>query len=147
MRTGGKARPGRDADQSPHLMMSGMSMSYKSSQPRRLHGGSRTALLYQWINIISIDQKLVCSIQFQSLLSLLVPKKLVRIKKLTLLVCDLECETCEQKSKHEVHQYTLTLAYVQLWLPIWKQSVLLSCAHRYKCFTFHVREIILYAHA
>jgi hypothetical protein len=36
---GGKARPGRDADHSPHLVpRSWMSMSYISSPPKRLHG-------------------------------------------------------------------------------------------------------------
>jgi hypothetical protein len=36
---GGKARQGRDADHSPHLMpRSWMSRSYISSPPKRLHG-------------------------------------------------------------------------------------------------------------
>jgi hypothetical protein len=36
---GGKARPGRDADHSPHLMLrSWLSRSYTSSPPMRLHG-------------------------------------------------------------------------------------------------------------
>jgi hypothetical protein len=36
---GGKARPGRDADHSPHLVpRSGMSRSYTSSPPKRLRG-------------------------------------------------------------------------------------------------------------
>jgi len=39
MGTGGKARPGRDADHSPHLVpRSRMSRSYTSSPPKRLHG-------------------------------------------------------------------------------------------------------------
>jgi hypothetical protein len=45
--TGGKARPERDADNSPHLVpRSRMSMSYGSSPPWSLHGGSGTALHY-----------------------------------------------------------------------------------------------------
>jgi hypothetical protein len=36
---GGKARPGRDADHSPHLVQRlSMSRSYASSPPKRLHG-------------------------------------------------------------------------------------------------------------
>jgi hypothetical protein len=36
---GGKARPGRDADHSPHLVpKSWMSRSYNSSTPKRIHG-------------------------------------------------------------------------------------------------------------
>jgi hypothetical protein len=39
MCTGSKARPGRDADHSPHLVpRSWMSRSYTSSPPKRLHG-------------------------------------------------------------------------------------------------------------
>jgi hypothetical protein len=39
MGTGGKARPGRDADHSPHLLpRSVMSRSYTFSPPKRLHG-------------------------------------------------------------------------------------------------------------
>jgi hypothetical protein len=36
---GGKARPGRDSDHSPHLVpMAWMSRSYTSSPPKRFHG-------------------------------------------------------------------------------------------------------------
>jgi hypothetical protein len=43
----GKARPGRDADLSPHLVpRSSMSRSYIFSPPCRLHGSSGSALLY-----------------------------------------------------------------------------------------------------
>jgi hypothetical protein len=41
--TGGKTRPGRDADHSPHLVtMSRISRSYNSSSPRRLRGVALT---------------------------------------------------------------------------------------------------------
>jgi hypothetical protein len=45
---GGKSRPGRDADHSPHLMsMSRMSRSYTSSTPCCLNGGSGAAFLIE----------------------------------------------------------------------------------------------------
>jgi hypothetical protein len=49
---GGKARPGRDADHSPHLVpRSEMSRSYTSSSPCSLHGGSGTALLWLFFRL------------------------------------------------------------------------------------------------
>jgi hypothetical protein len=43
---GGKARPGRDVEHSPHLIpRSRMSRSYTSSSPWSLHGDGRTALV------------------------------------------------------------------------------------------------------
>jgi hypothetical protein len=45
---GGKARPGRDADHSPHpVYMSRMSRSYTSSSPCCLNGGSGAAFLIE----------------------------------------------------------------------------------------------------
>jgi hypothetical protein len=42
---GGKARPGRDADHSPHLVTRSRMRSYLSSTPCSPHGGIRTAVL------------------------------------------------------------------------------------------------------
>jgi hypothetical protein len=59
----GKARSGRDADHSSHLVSrSRMSRSYTSSPPWSLHGDSGTALLYYFycekLREVKIDNKL-----------------------------------------------------------------------------------------
>jgi hypothetical protein len=47
---GAKARPGRDADHSPHLVLrSRMSGSYISSPPWRAHGGSGTPFTFIYL--------------------------------------------------------------------------------------------------
>jgi hypothetical protein len=66
---GGKARPGSDADHSPHLVpRSWMSRSYTSSPPSPSMACSGTALLFtakttQHISIISISWLMLCRIQ------------------------------------------------------------------------------------
>jgi hypothetical protein len=54
---GGKSRPGREADHSPHLLpRSRMSMSYTFSLPWRLHGGSGTVDFFLLFAVgLSID--------------------------------------------------------------------------------------------
>jgi hypothetical protein len=44
--SGGKERPGRDADHSPKVLRSRMSRRYTSCPPSRLHGMRGTALLF-----------------------------------------------------------------------------------------------------
>jgi hypothetical protein len=47
--TGGTARPGREADHSPHLVLrSRMSRSHTSSPPKRRHGAQRDSFIYYY---------------------------------------------------------------------------------------------------
>jgi hypothetical protein len=64
MVTGGKARPGRDADHSQHpVPWSKMSRSYTTYFPYRLHGRSGTALLWHLLRSIPGTPQVVSSLQ------------------------------------------------------------------------------------